>query len=129
MTPSVPHTTPPASSLGEQVQGVGGLGARSELNPSSCLPLLADVVFDRPAVPQLLLFLYPRKKPCEETTPKRRLSVNTICIVVFILFPVSSKDQEARLDDPRHPRALLSLIQNCVTGIFRSLQAGALSQI
>ena len=105
MTPSVPHTAPPASSLGEQVQGVGGEGARSELNPSSCLPLLAAIVFDRPAVPQLLLFLYPRKKPCEETTPKRRVSANTTCIAVFIVFPVSSKDQEARLDE-QHPRAL-----------------------
>ena len=108
MTPSVPHTAPPASSLAEQVQGVGGEGARSELNPSSCLPLLADIVFDRPAVPQLLLFLYPRKKPCEETTPKSKLSANATCIVVFIVFPVSSKDREARLDEPASTRALLS---------------------
>ena len=93
MTPSVPHTAPPASSLAEQVQGVGGLGARRELTPTSCLPLLADIVFDRPALPQLLLFLYPRKNPCEETTPKSKLSANATCIVVFILFlPVSSKE-------------------------------------
>ena len=111
MTPSVPHTAPPASSLGVQVHGVGGDEARRELNPSSCLPLLADIVFDLPAVPQLLLFLYPRKKPCEEATPKSRLSASANA--VFIVLPVSSKDQEARLGEARSPRALIR--NSCVS--------------